>query len=616
LQKRKNEQGICSYFPVALFGLCFCRNNKMMKKSVLFIFVILFAANIFAQNQPKPFDFSAYGIKIEPDKRLIVVMAALEAAGLNTKLSEDGKGIGDKFREDLQADLEGLNGETRTKLKIFLEQYKRRHPKATSAEIAAPFVSLAYALGPTPELSDPYKTDDLPGDLLEVFDFAPLVREFYRRSNIELKLSRYMQIYNDAGDKMRPSARQMTLELLDYLHTRPQLSYLDKTVTSTKIKGKVLSKTEVRERERRFFIVPDLLAPVGTINFRNVGDDYYVVVPPNTNLLASEARRAYLQFTFDALVLKNSKDITPFRAGIKELLAQQNASPDIFLAVIRSLISAADAKQAEYERNLIATYQARQKIEAAKGDDAKKAVFNELEAFKKSQADETALQLSDDYEKGAVLAFYFAEQFKGLEDSGFDIAGSFRDMLLSLDTTKETNRLAQFSDARKRALQARQLRREKAKAAMQNSQVETTKERVFIDRMGQTESVIKVRNYEKADKELAEMMKEFPEHQARIFYAQGRVASLSATEAIDETIRNERLERAVAGYRNAILSAGTKDDSLRSQAHVALGEILEFNEQFTAAVAEYDAAIKIGNVQDGAFRKASDGKARLTKKPQ
>ena len=296
-------------------------------------------------------------------------------------------------------------------------------------------------------------------------------------------------------------------------------------------------------------------------------------------------------------------------------MAQQNASPDVFFAVIRSLVSAADAKQSEYERNLIATYQARQKIELAKGDDAKKAVFNELEAFKKTQADETALQLSDDYEKGAVLAFYFAEQFKGLEDSGFDIAGSFRDMLLSLDTTKEANRLAQFSDARKRALQARQTRRDKLKAAMQDSQADITKEKVFIDRMRQTESVIDIRSYEKADKELAEMMKEFPEYRARIFYAQGRVASLSATEAIDETIRNERLERAVAGYRNAISAAGNTEDSLRSQAHVALGEILEFNEQFNAAIAEYDAAIKIGNIRDGAFRKASDGKARLTKKP-
>jgi hypothetical protein len=584
----------------------------MMKKIILFAVMTLFTANVFAQ---KPFDFSEYGIRIEPDKRLIVVMAALEAAGLNTKLSEDGKGIGDKFREDLREDLQGLNPDTRTKLKIFLDQYKRLYPKATPAEIAAPFVSLAYALGPTPELSDPYKTDDLPGDLLEVFDFAPLVREFYRKSNIELKLPRYMQIYNDQGDKMRPSAREMTLELLDYLHTRPQLSYLDKTVTKSKVRGKTLSKTEVRERERRFFIVPDLLAPLGTINFRNVGDDYYVVVPPNTNLLSSEARRAYLQFTFDALVLKNAKDITPFRAGIKELLAQQTGSPDVFLAVIRSLVSAADAKQTEYLRVSIGTYQARQKIAQAKGDDAKKAVYNELEAFKKAQADETALQLSDDYEKGAVLAFYFAEQFKGLEESGFDIAGSFRDMLLSLDISKETNRLAQFGDARKRALQARQERRDKAKAAMQNSQTDVSKESIFISRMKEVEAVIDVKNYEQADKNLAEILKDFPEYQARVFYAQGRVASLSATEAIDEVIRNERLERAAAGYRNAISASGKPDDSLRSQAHVALGEILEFNEQFAAATKEYEAAIKIGDVVKGAYKKAVAARNRLAKKP-
>ena len=37
----------------------------------------------------------------------------------------------------------------------------------------------------------------------------------------------------------------------------------------------------VVEHERRFFIVPDLLASSGTVNFRNIGDDYFVIVPPN-----------------------------------------------------------------------------------------------------------------------------------------------------------------------------------------------------------------------------------------------------------------------------------------------------------------------------------------------
>jgi hypothetical protein len=615
----------------------------MMKKLILFAFVALFSANIFAQ---KPFDLNQYGIKIEPDKRLIVLMAALETAGLEIKKDAELTGkpavgletslsdIGKVFRQELRNDLESTPADTRKKLKIFFEQYKRRFATKYKAELSpkeqqefkednprfqaaliTPFISLAYALGPTPELADPFKTDDLPGDLLEVFDFAPLVREFYRRSNIEIKMPRYMQIYRDQGDELRASTREMTLDLLDYLHTRPQLNYVDKTVTNTKVKGKTLSKTEFRERERRFFVVPDLLAPIGTINFRNVGDDYYVIVPPKTNMLASEARRAYLQFVFDALVLKNSKEITPFRAGIKELLTKQNAAPDVYLAVIRSLVSAADAKQTEYIKVLIGTDQARRKIDQTQGIEAKKAVSAELDAFKKAQADETALQLSEDYEKGAVLAFYFAEQFKGLEDSGFDIDGSFREMLLSLDTTKEFDRLSQFADARKRALQARQERRDKAKKAMQNAKTEVTKEDEFRVKMDNAESIIKLKLYEKADKELAEMLLAFPEYQARIFYAQGRVASLSATEAIDETIRNERLERAAAGYRNAILASGNNDAALRSQAHVALGEILEFNEQFSAALKEYDAAIKIGNVKGSAFAKATNAKARLTQKP-
>ena len=120
------------------------------------------------------------------------------------------------------------------------------------------------------------------------------------------------------------------------------------------------------------------------------------------------------------------------------------------------MVSAADAKQTEYQRDLIGTYQARQKIEAVKGDDAKKAVFNELEAFKKAQADETALQLSEDYEKGAVLAFYFADQLKGVEDSGFDIGSSMKEMLAAFDAAKEVDRVAASAPARKRALAARE----------------------------------------------------------------------------------------------------------------------------------------------------------------
>jgi hypothetical protein len=599
-----------------------------MRKVLFLAFILSFASFVFAQptppkpvpsrpNKPQSFDLTEYGVKIEPDSRLIVVLASLEAAGLETPLTETGKA----FREQLKADLQSLNPDVQQKLKTFLAQYKRRHPNQTPAEISGTFVSLAYALTPVPELQDPPRSTDLPAELLEVFDYAPLVREFYRRSGISAKLEDYLKEYQKSGDAMRGSATVMVRDLLDYLHTKPQLLYIDRVKVETKdAKGKKkLEQTEARQRERRFFIVPDLLAPAGTINFRNVGDDYYVIVPPNTNLSSSEARRAFLQFTIDPLILQNAKDIAPFREGIKTLLderrkANPDISPDVYLAVLRSMIAATDARQIEFVRAQAATADARRRIDLAKGDDAKRAVSAELARFKTQLADETALELSEAYERGAVLSFYFADQLKGMEDSGFDVAGAFRDYVLSLDVTKETNRLAQFAEARQRATAAREERRKKVSTPTVTAEL-SPREKVLKQKLEQIELVIKAKDYEKAEEQLSELMKEY-EGDARVFYARGRVASLSAELAFDEAVRDERLGRAAANYRNAILQSNAETDPLlRQRSHVALGRIMEFNEQMEAALKEYEAAIKIGDIDAQAYNEALAAKQRLTKKP-
>jgi len=440
-------------------------NLKTMKRVTLLAAILIFSINSFAQNAQTNFDLTNYGVRIEPDKRVLTVLAALEAAGVDTPLSEDGA----KFRQQLKTEMLGLDPELRKRLVIFVEQYKRRHPKLSNAEVVAPFISMAYSLTPAPDFAEPSRATDLPGDLLDVLDFAPLVREFYREfyrlpadsgdKNGLARIDRYFADYQAAGINLRPSAAQMVGELLDYLHTKPQLIFIDRIKTESKnAKGKkTLTKVETRERERQFYIVPEMLAPKGTINFVNVGDNYYAIVPPRTDLSASEVRRAYLQFVIDPLVLANAKEVSTVREGIKSLLTEQRKlnpeiSPDVFLAISRSLVAATEARQIEYEKVSIATAQARQKIDRMKTETEKKAVSTELAAFKDTAADETALQLSEAYEKGAVLSFYFADQLKGLEDSGFDIAGSLRDIILSLDTTKEIARLTQFADARKRAL--------------------------------------------------------------------------------------------------------------------------------------------------------------------
>jgi len=587
-----------------------------MKKVLIYILAFAFSLNVFARNiQAQSFDLMQYGVRIEPDRRLIVVLASLEAAGIETPLTAQGA----EFRQKLQKDLQGLDNQLSEKLKFFIKQYKARHSDMTDAQIIAPFISMAYALTPVPDLADPSRSSDLPANLLEALDYAPLVREFYRRSALNTKLDEYVKDYQAAGDAMRPSTRQMVSQLLDYLHTKPQLTYAEKIKVEAKDpknKKKTLQKTEIRERTRRFFIVPELLASKGTINFVNTGDDYFAIVPPATDLGASEVRRAYLQFVLDPLIFDNAKDISTFRDGIKALLDERrktnpNISPDVFLAVSRSLVAAADAKQAEFEKTRLATSQARQKIDLMKTVDEKKAVSAELDRLRTSFADETALQLSEAYERGAVLAFYFAKQLKGLEDSGFDIASSMRDIILSLDTTKETNRLTEFADARNRALKAREDRKNNT-----TTQVSIIDNPVTV-KLLEVDKIINTKNYTTAETQLKKLLEEYPTESARIYYALGRLSSLSAEGFPKEDLdkRNQRLLEAKVAYTNVIRSAtANTDPALLSLSYVALGRIYEFYDDNDYALKIYEAAIKIGEVTGGAFNEAKAAKERLSKK--
>jgi hypothetical protein len=155
-----------------------------------------------AQNVQPGFDLSNYGVKVDADKRLIVVLATLEMAQttdetgktvkvINTPLSEKGE----KFRQTLLQDNANLNEDLRRRISTFVLQYKKRRSNATDAEIVAPFISMAYTLTPPPEMADPVIVNELPGDLLDVLDFAPLAREFYRRSTIAAKLDDYLKTY-------------------------------------------------------------------------------------------------------------------------------------------------------------------------------------------------------------------------------------------------------------------------------------------------------------------------------------------------------------------------------------------------------------------------------------
>jgi len=606
-----------------------------------FVFLLSIVSVISALGQqgggvPAGFDLSNYGVFIEPDRRVMTVLAALEVARstnetgnpepiLKTTLSREGE----KFREQLRSDLAAMPEDLRSRISNFVSSHKRRNPRLKNEEIIGQFVSMAYALGPLPELADPVVTSDLPGNVLDVLDFAPLVREFYRRSSFSGNLAEYIKTYQKTADgELRASAREMTSNILGYLHTKPQLVIVERTKTQTTKSGskkQSISNIEVRERQRRFVIVPEMLAPQNYIHFVNIKDDYFVVLPPDKDVTFSEVRRAYLQFVADPIVLSNARDIATISTGLRNLLnevrkSQPNLAPDVYLAVSRSLVAAVDAKQIENAKVTIATEQARAKLARAGGVDPSKSIYNELEEFKSQAAEETILRLSEDYEKGAVLAFYFADQLKGVEESGTDIAASMREMILSLDPVKEIGRYASYADVRNRAAARR--REQKSTGVLLTAAAENP----VTSRLIEIQQTIDAKKYAQAITDLKELAAKHP-NEPRVRYNLGRVTSLSAEGISDTEQQNDRLREAKIEFEAVIkiyekqrqdAAAGKRveqpvDAALVSHSYVALAKIYEFYDQKDYAVRIYDAAIQLGDVRGGAFSQAIAGKQQLLK---
>lgn len=590
-----------------------------MRRIVLPVLILIGAINVAAQTAG--FDLANYGVRIEPDKRLMVVLAALEMAEMtdasgktekliNTPLSKKGA----EFRAQLLRDNASLNEDLKRRISTFVFQYKKRHPKATDAETLAPFMSMAYTLSPMPDMIEPSNTDDLPGSLLDVLDFAPLAREFYRRSGISTKLDDYVKAYRaEADGVLRTSTREMVTELLDYLHTRPQLFFSEKIKVSTqKNKRTTLEKTETRNHERRFFIVPEMLAPQGNIDFVNARDDYFVILPPDKDVSFSEVRRAFLQFVVDPLVLGNSKETILLREWTRSKLDERRRSvpglsPDVLLAVSRSLAAAIDIRQGEFAKGRIATEQARRKLAALKTDDEKRAVSADLEKYKQALADEAVIQLSEAYDKGLVLVFFFADQLRGVEESGFDIAGSLREMIASFNEEKESPRLAEAAAARTRALAARDERR------MTPDVKNVVAENPVTTRLLEIQKLIDANEHSRASAELKALSKTYPS-EPRIYYNLGRVAGTMAAATDDPDVQARKLVEAKEAYARVLDHAtGDTDRSLLSLTYVALAKIYEHFDRNDDAMKLYDAAIKLDNVAGGAFREAVAGKQRLLK---
>ena len=606
-----------------------------MINKVFFILIILFSAAA-AQAQPaspspaakRPqtaqtqttaaFELAEYGVSLQPDARLIIMMAALDAAGFDP--TPPGK-VPAAFRLLVRKDQANLDAGLRERLKAFFDRTKLPAP-ATAADQAARYVSLAYALGPPPMLDAPDRSEDLPAGILEVLDFAPLLREFYKRSAIDERLASYMRAYQVEGERLRQPAAEMVRAVLSYLHTRPILVTTERVRVKSPEKKKSSTTTySTRSHERRFYIVPDLMAAPGTINFRVIADDYYAIVPEGIDPTASEMRRGFLQFVIDPLVLKFNREIATQRDQVKLLIDARTkegavVSPDVFVVTSRSLVAAADARYEESNRLTAVINIQRRRLQEANDEAKRQTVARAAAASRASIGDETTARLAEEYERGAVLDFYFADQLRDFQASGFDIGSFVAEMITGFDPAREGKRLADVTAARDRAIAARKAHPRYSQwlidpGSEMREAVDTSGNSALVRSLTEVEKLLQTRNYNQAQTRLKTLMQEYP-REPRLFFTMAQTDSLWARDTTDDELQTQRLNRALGNYRLAVAAAAPDTDRvLLSRAHEAMGRILAFLDKNAEAMQEFEAAIKIGEVPGGSYRDALEGKRKL-----
>ncbi|MFL6336320.1 MAG: tetratricopeptide repeat protein [Pyrinomonadaceae bacterium] len=572
---------------------------------------------------------SDYGIEIVPDARLVVMMAALDAAGWDPTHAGERPSV---YRELIRKEQSGLDAALRQRLQDFYARNALKdvadNPATpeneaahyTPADQAARYISLAYTLGQPPAFEAPARSDDLPSGVLEVLDFVPLLREFYKQSGMDARLPNYLNMHRAAGDKLRAQTLDMARVVLAYLNTRPE-TIINERVTvpapssSQSKKKQGQTRTVLREHVRHFRVVPDLLAASGAVNLRAVGDDYFVIVPPDATLILGEARRAYLQFVVDPLVARFSREVAARRPEIKQLLEAEQArrgrtfGPDIFLTVARSLVAAADARLDEIVRLRALQLETSRRLQSAADQAAKDAALKESKERETAIRESTTAQLAEAYERGAVLAFHFADQLRGFEGGGFDVANYMPDMVAAFNVERELKRPAEYAAvvARVRA------RRATLAVAVEPTETQPTDERrtALIKSLNDVSELLRLRNYEEADVRLAALRNEYA-NEPLIYFTLGQAASLAAQEAIDEALQAERLNAALGHFRQAILfSTPDTDPSLVPRAHLSSGRILAHLERREEALREFDAVISTTKPTDRFYQEALAEKKKL-----
>ena len=549
---------------------------------------------------------SEANVRIAPDVRTFVVMAALNVAGFDY---ETGGQPLSAARAELRKDLAGLDPRVKEKLAAFYQAHRRQSGDETGD--AARYAALSVMMTEPPGFTVYQSTDrPIPDDLQPLLDFVPFVREFYIKSGIRDLIPKYMAIGEAYAAAYRTPVGTVIYDVLEYFHTKPEtvINMRPLVVTTGVIDGKRQKETVItRTRTRQVFVIPDPLAPLDTSTVRGdilnqkddllarrVGDDYIVIVGPSRAPNAESVRQAVIRFVIDPMVERHLKASLEYKDQISKLVASvptaaRAYASSVYLVIRESLAQATEARLRRI--NAIAT----------------RGTYSE---------DDAVFDLAQAYLRGAVLSFHFYESLGGLEKVGIGVEDFFDHMVGNARFEREAGRTKEFEAvvARVSARRLKPSRTNSAEGAAAEAVIGAMAPRILT-----SDDLIRERRFQEARSILDEVLAVEPNNSRALYgMAQAVTQTPSAAELdprADENdkiqMQHDRLEQAIKLYRKAIENASKDSERWLIQwSHLFLGRIYDFQEFRDDAIAEYEKAIALGDLPNGAYKEALEGKQR------
>ena len=225
-------------------------------------------------------------ISVQSNEQVFAVMCALDAAGFDVNAPTL-----DIYpaHAALRAKLLQLKGPAA----LAMRQFYQKHQFVSSDETLAPFLSFALIVGPPPDFSFTVSRDDIPPAVTTINDFGPILHDFYAEAQLGREWVAMQPEMNQEIGRLTDPLRQIVFRTTAYFR-------------------------ELMEPQsvRTFTVFVEPL--VGNrVDFRNVGNRYYMVVGPGPDLPVDSIRHGFLHFLLDPMVLKNQQVISTRRELLK-----------------------------------------------------------------------------------------------------------------------------------------------------------------------------------------------------------------------------------------------------------------------------------------------------------